>query len=529
MDGTEASRRAEPGPLVAAARILAGAGRAPSAAVLLDRALAAPGGQEALRAALGPALDSQDRRMLDFAGHCIAALARLVPAPGDLALLEEHLSDRRPIDAARFRARLEETPRAPAPGWTGPVAYVLNTALPRDGSGYSTRSHGLARALLALGEGLHCVTRAGSPAAPATDPAAPPEIHDGVTYHHLPGGDWCGRWDYGYFRRAEAACLAHFRALRPRAVMAASNHVTAIPACLAARRLGLPFVYDVRGFWELSLAAVEPGYDGSPAHQAAEALERALAAEADLVFTLNGAMRDELVRRGVAPGRIALLPNAVDPLRFRPRPRDRALAARLGIAAGTPVIGYVGSFNSYEGLDDLARACAVLHGRGRDFRLVLVGEEPAHLRGSVLPGLQAIAAAAGMAHKVHLPGRVPAEEAGAWYSLVDIAPIPRRSTAVTRLVPPLKPFEAMAMEKAVVLTDLPPLAEILRQGETGLLVPAGDPDALAGALDRLVLDGDLRRRLGRAARREVERTRDWAGVARLCRDGLAAIGDAARR
>ena len=87
---------------------------------------------------------------------------------------------------------------------------------------------------------------------------------------------------------------------------------------MAARALGLPFIYDVRGFWELSRLSDEPAYGETPEFRVAFALEGAIAAHADLIFTLTEAMRAELVARGASADRIAILPNGCDPAQFTP-------------------------------------------------------------------------------------------------------------------------------------------------------------------------------------------------------------------
>jgi glycosyltransferase involved in cell wall biosynthesis len=137
-------------------------------------------------------------------------------------------------------------------------------------------------------------------------------------------------------------------------VLAASNYVTALPALIAARRLGLPFVYEVRGLWEITRISREPEYEHTPAFAVQRLLESRVMQRADHVFTLTGPMVDELLDRGVARERIGLLPNSCNPDRFVARARDEDLATRLGLAPGVPVIGYIGTFVDYEGLEDLA-------------------------------------------------------------------------------------------------------------------------------------------------------------------------------
>src|SRR5690606_22760827 len=214
----------------------------------------------------------------------------------------------------------------------------------------------------------------------------------------------------------------------------------------------------------------------------------------------------ELVARDVPAEKIRLLPNACDPERFEPLPRDRALQAELGFPEGVPVIGYIGTFVSYEGLEDLAAACGRLKARGLAFRLLLVGNEDASgtSRGEITEAIERAADKHGFRDWLAMPGRVPHEVVPAYYSRIDIAPFPRKPLPVCEMVSPMKPLEALAMEKAVLVSDVGALAEMVRDGETGLLFRKGDLSDLAAKLAQLVKDPAMRERLGRNGRRWVK-------------------------
>ena len=96
-----------------------------------------------------------------------------------------------------------------------------------------------------------------------------------------------------------------------------------------------------------------------------------------------------------------------------------------------------------------------------------------------------------------MPGRVPHEQMQGVYSVIDVLAYPRYSMRLTESVTPLKPLEAMAMGKAVVASDVGGHRELIRHGESGVLFPAGDAAALAGAIETLLDDVELRRKLER--------------------------------
>jgi glycosyltransferase involved in cell wall biosynthesis len=107
---------------------------------------------------------------------------------------------------------------------------------------------------------------------------------------------------------------------------------------------------------------------------------------------------------------------------------------------------------------------------------------------------------------------VPAEEVERLYSVMDVVAYPRRRIRVTELVTPLKPLEAMAMEKAVIGSDVGGIRELIQDGVTGLLHRSGDPDDLAVKIRRMADEPKLRQRLGRQARAWVAEKRDWNSI-----------------
>ncbi|GGD35965.1 glycosyltransferase family 4 protein [Sinisalibacter lacisalsi] len=501
--------------------------RPTSAETLLDHVLRKPGGPDRLSGFVGDAAGRGDTAVALLALELIAndesdqKASRLTEAWETLA----QSTTRRPMAPELFDAWLRHLPRDHTEPQGNPgadVCYVLALSLPQSPSGYAMRTHYLATALGHRGLDLHCLTRPGFPKTAGADAPPGPKPVGPITYHRCGGPDHPARNDLAAFQASTAELLSRFRRIRPRVVMAASNYANALPAFMAARQLGLPFVYDVRGFWELSRVAREPLWAKSEAFANARALESRIASQADLVLTLTAPMRDELMARGVRPDRIRLLPNGADPDRFAPRPRSAKLSRRFGLPDGVPVIGYVGSFVGYEGLDVLVAACATLVRRGRDFRLLLVGDEPqgkTDLRDALIQQ----ARDAGLRDRLILPGRVPAEEAPDVYSLIDIAPIPRKAASVTRLVSPIKPLEAMSAARAVVVSDLAALTGIVEHGRTGMVFPADDAEALARVLEALLDDPALRHELGERARHWVIAERSWATVAGLAHKALCEV------
>lgn len=493
--------------LLAAAEVLRARGRPASERQLRRRALRSADDAGGLWRLLRQTQDAGDT------GTALALYRDLIAvlAPQRGAAAAEALSSlaQEPVAALHMAETLPAPPPEPLKPIPGRAAYLLNYALPQVANGYTLRGQAIAAALKNHGVALICLTRPGFPLDRSPPQAfRPADQVAGVEYLHeaLPVLEGFSGFS-AYLPAAASALEARLRALRPQTVIAASNFQTALPGLLAARRLGLPFCYEVRGFWELTQLSADPGIEPTLFYQLQYALECCTAAQADHVFALAAPMREELIRRGVPADKITLAPNGCDTAKFIPQPRNAALAARYAIPEGVPVLGYIGSFVQYEGLDDLIRACSLLRQRGLEFRLLLAGSGPAE------DGIRQAASEAGLDGWLIMPGRIPHEEAAAHYSLIDITPFPRKPQPVTELVPPLKPLEAMAMEKAVAVSSVRPLAEMVADGETGVTFEKGDAEDLARTLAQLIADPALRTRLGKAARKWVARERSWSQAA----------------
>lgn len=398
----------------------------------------------------------------------------------------------------------------------GSVAYVASGSLPYQTVGYTVRTHELLTGLVNAGGDCVCFTRPGYPwDRPQNLPAGSqvPERHyiGNVHYIHTPLAEAFA--DPGNTIEAASRALEYqFRVHEIETVHAASNSRSALPALIAARRIGAKFIYEVRGLWELTAASRFAGWEETERYRLDRDLEVLVATHADHVLTITEGIARELRASGVSSQRLSLLPNAVDPDVFVPLPKEQGLMTRLGLRSDDFIVVYAGSLTSYEGLDDLIVALSFIRDRGFRPKLVLVGG------GEFRSELDAVVARHNMSAAVTFVGRVRPDEIRAYLSLADVVAIPRKPYKVCMVVSPLKPFEAMSMEKAVILSDLPVLREIIADGETGLICKPADPADLAVALERLAMDTELRNRLGRAARQWVIKHRSWSRNARYLKE-----------
>ncbi|WP_334064957.1 glycosyltransferase [Limimaricola cinnabarinus] len=463
--------------------------------------------------------EAVDASLVNLARECLEIIeSKELTYTQDEWIRKAHLrlGDITPFTAELLRSRLQGIPKKIQSNHSGPICYILHMSLPHNTTGYSMRTQEFVKAMMSSGQQIYCMTRPGFPVDIGQENFFEYDTVDGVTYYRAAEPSRIRSRQTSYIDQAADVLVKKFEELRPAIVMAASNHENSAPALLAARRLGIPFVYEMRGLWELTKLSVNSRYKENPQFQRSFDLEAQIAESSDQVFTLTEGMAKELRLRGVSNARIDILPNAADPERFKPRKRDEKIASKLNISPKTVVIGYVGSFTPYEGLDDLIRACGILHRRGRDFHILLIGDEALHLKDQVIPELRYLVSQEDLEKKTTMTGRIPASEVERFYSLVDISPIPRKLTPVTELVSPLKPFEAMSMEKSVILPDLQAMLDIVQDGKTGAFYKKGNFLSLAEALDDLLLNPKKRKDLGQSARRWIVRKGNWKAVADRC-------------
>jgi PEP-CTERM/exosortase A-associated glycosyltransferase len=383
------------------------------------------------------------------------------------------------------------------------ILHILDHGLPLQ-SGYSFRTRAILKAQAAAGLSVAAVTgpRQGAGSGRL-------ETVDGLTFYRTPVRDG------GAMRRGvigEGAGLAAqvraidsaVKAFRPDILHAHSPVLDALAGWVVARRRGLPLVYEIRAFWEDAAVGNGTGVEGSSRYRVTRALESWACARADAVAVICEGLRGDLIERGIGADKIIVSPNGVDLTLFgQPAPRDEALAVEWDLA-GAEVIGFIGSFYDYEGLDDLITAMPRLVAARPHARLLLVGGGPMEA------ALRAQAGRSPVADAIRFVGRVPHREVERYYGLVDVLAYPRKKMRLTDLVTPLKPLEAMAQGRLVAASDVGGHRELIRDGVTGTLFPPDDPAALADALAGLLADRsiwDARRAAGRAF---VEKERDWA-------------------
>ncbi|MDI9613081.1 MAG: glycosyltransferase, exosortase A system-associated [Acidobacteriota bacterium] len=383
------------------------------------------------------------------------------------------------------------------------ILHILDHSLPLH-SGYTFRSRSIFRAQAERGWRLSILTS--------------PKHQE----------SWKGKWepretigDFAYYRtplntppgargwyelqliRALKERILEVAALeKPDVIHAHSPVLNAIAAQRAARRLGIPLLYEIRAFWED--AAVDHGSyrEDSPQYHLVRMLETRFCRKAGHVTVICEGLRRDLIQRGIPESKISIIANGIDAESFQDCPPDRELLENYSLKRKR-VIGFLGSFYRYEGLDLAIDAFSLLASRHEDYVLLLVGG------GEMESSLKEKARSLGLADRVIFPGRMPHDRMPGVYALTDVLVYPRNPMRLTDLVTPLKPLEAMAMGKAVVASDVGGHRELIENGKNGMLFPSGDVEALASSIEKLLSDDNMRSALSRYGREWVRRERSW--------------------
>lgn len=393
------------------------------------------------------------------------------------------------------------------------ILHLVKESRPHLSNGFTSRSHKNFLAEVGVGLDPIVVTEPGFACGEKASAGRYVENVDGVPHVRLSAG----RIDYGalpvdqFLQAFALLAYEEVKRYRPAVIHASSGRRgfdTALVALALKMKTGLPFVYEVRSFFEANWT------DDLEWESKSEIFERRMLVEtlcmhaADRVLTIGEAMRDELVARGVSRDKIEVIPNAVDVEVFPEQERSRALSERLGLQ-DHPTFGYVSNMDHFrESQETLIEAARILKDAGSDARCLLVGGGPR------MSALKNLAKNLGVADRVVFTGPVDHFDIAEYYALIDVFVVPRIGERAATYVTPLKPFEAMAVGRPLVVSDLPALIEIADPPSRGYSFPAGEASALADVLLG-IFENPEEAALRRARAREwVVSERTWTGNGR---------------
>lgn len=351
------------------------------------------------------------------------------------------------------------------------VLYLLTNSLPFTTSGYTMRSQSIMEAVLENNVAIQAVTRIGYPLVIGKWPNGNTQVLKRVQYHRV--FPWVfSRNTEKLHDKAVTLIVALAKDLGITVIHTTTNFSNAIVANRVASKLELPWIYEVRGELESTWLSKLPKdmqntAENSEYYRLAREQETNYANAASAVVVLSEISRNQLIKRGVSPEKIFVIPNSVEESLLEKGYDKSALRKKYGISEDSIIIGTVSSVVQYEGLDTLLRAIVNLPDQ---YRGLIVGD------GVDKPRLENLAKSLGVHSRVDFVGKQSSQTIDEWYMLLDVFVLPRRDTAVCRTVTPIKALKAQALGIPVIASDLPALREVT--GEVESYVIPEDPEEL---------------------------------------------------
>lgn len=289
-------------------------------------------------------------------------------------------------------------------------------------------------------------------------------------------------------------------------IHAHSPSLCGLPAMAVAKKRNIPFLYEVRALWEDAAVDLKRFGERSIKYKVSRALEQKLFDGADGIICICEGLRQEIKKRTHREN-IYVIKNGVDTSIFKPLKKPSNLVKKFDVK-NKVVVGFIGQFFTFEGIADLVRAVPIVISKNPNVKFFIIGG------GAEEANLHALAKELGiMDNSLIFTGRVPHEEVNDYYAMIDILVYPRTRLRITEMVTPLKPLEAMAMEKSVIVSDVGGLKELVKDGYSALLFKADNVEDLAAKILHLVENDKLRQELGKNGREQMLREREWKIIA----------------
>lgn len=365
------------------------------------------------------------------------------------------------------------------------VLHYLTNSVPYTHSGYTMRTHKVLKAQKSAGLEVRGVTRLAYPVLVGKIPPASMQEVDEIEYHRL----LSAKYPMSLLERDQLAVdmlVEQAEEFEATVLHTTTDFKNALIVAKAAERLGIPWVYEIRGELESTWLSKQPDHlqgqaASSEFYRLTRNQETAYAKSADAVVTLSEIVKKQFAERGVEPEKIHVVPNAIDAQDVGTEYDRTEIRSKLNLP-DTTLIGTVTSVVGYEGLDTLIRS---LQSLPDSVEVLIVGD------GVARPQLEDLTRELGLERRVHFVGRKAQDDIWQWYAALDVFVVPRKNLQVCRVVTPIKALMAQALGIPVVASDLPALREVT--GNRAGYFRAEDPQALANTIrDQLDLSNSAR-------------------------------------
>lgn len=333
------------------------------------------------------------------------------------------------------------------------ILYLAHSSSTYHPSGYTKRSEEIVRALVGIGVDIQVAYRYGYPldlgleVVDTNSSSICPENYfiDFVSFYD--SGILEPDYKYLHFYALYLSALLEEKC--PRVVHANSNYKNGLAAVMACKAANIPCIYEVRGLWHLTRAAKNLKYQQSSSFRYHQEMELLACMTATKVVTISTGLRNYLVKNGVPPEKITIIPNSITES-GRQKKSKPELSAFLRqyfprFKSGR-LLGYVGSIVSYEGLEFVLDFMASEY--GKEYFFLVVGS------GAHLNALVAYSKRIGVFDRCAFSGYLFGEQLEFAYAVIDFFLLPRKKSTMTELVSPLKPYEILARKKRPIVSPV---------------------------------------------------------------------------
>jgi len=388
--------------------------------------------------------------------------------------------------------------------------FIVHNSLPYEHAGYAIRTHTIVTHLKKQNIEVDVVTRAGYPwdlIKHRDKDYKKIDIIDGIKYIRLNDKKKTFKkgTDRTYIKVYADAIEKEIQKNHYTILQAHSNYLNGLAMLEVAAKLKLPALYEIRGLWHITRTTLDPHFKYAGMYEYEQEMELSIARKVHRVIVISKALQNLLISFGINKEKIRVIPNAVDLKKFHPIKKNNTLVKQYNLE-NKFVIGFLGSLTAYEGLKELILSVdnLVEIENYANIVLMIVGD------GRERKNLEKLT----QSKNIIFTGRVAFQEVNNYYSLFDICPFPRNNVEVCRYVPPLKPLEAMAMQKAIIVSDVAPLLEMVEDNQTALVCKADSIEDLKAKILILYKDKQKCNQLAINARKFVEQHRNWSNISK---------------
>jgi glycosyltransferase involved in cell wall biosynthesis len=367
------------------------------------------------------------------------------------------------------------------------ILYFVHSDLPHITSGYTIRTKSVINALLNCGFKIEVMTRWGFPSDRSdykntTNDKIDEQWIDKNGIKHNVDPSFGGMSDFhniDYLHEGVKRLLIKCHEMKPSIIIAASDHVSGLIGLITSKILKIPFIYEMRGLWAYTRATNNISYGETYDFNLRLQLERQCALNADKVITISEKLSEIIVNWGVLEKNIQVLPNGIESL--------EDLSKNNGDNNKIPKIGYIGSIVPYEGLITTIQSIKLMKDKGRITpKVIIVGD------GTDKNNLENYVEKNDLSDYIEFRGKINHDMVNNFYEEIDAIILPRLSSLVTDIVPPLKPLEAIGKGKIVISSMIDPHKELFDNIENSFQFIPGDIESQAATISEFInYEGDI--------------------------------------